>query len=190
MTTTDLGCTCPDADIALRSGHTATCPMRTGLVFAGEPTTVRTLKIIASGPWEFRQVGPDTWAWVAPSTEPVPGVDVTGAALIAAERRRQVDVEGWTPDHDRGHGPMTMMNAAYAYRTGNRLGTWPSGWVWKPKNALRDLVRAGALYQAAADIPGIDPLLVAQAEAARDVCARAIDELLDEARYALGGGAR
>lgn len=86
----------------------------------------------------------------------------SGAALIAAERRRQVEVEGWTADHDAGHGPTVLLAAAKCYgwaavgAEGNAkpapaLWPWARSW-WKPKDRLRNLVRAGALAQAAADI--------------------------------------
>ena len=40
----------------------------------------------------------------------------TGIELIAAERKRQIEVEGWTPEHDDGHssGELAMAAACYA----------------------------------------------------------------------------
>jgi hypothetical protein len=78
---------------------------------------------------------------------------------VLAERRRQVEQEGWTAEHDDGHrlGEMALAGAAYAGYAAAKidgdltLGTkafefwpWRSGW-WKPKDSRRDLVRAAAL---------------------------------------------
>lgn len=89
-----------------------------------------------------------------------------GARDVLAERRRQVKVEGWTPEHDDEHAKGEMAEAAAAYalhasgfRDSERLGTryrikvphpawpWSIEW-WKPKDPRRDLVRAGALILA------------------------------------------
>lgn len=92
---------------------------------------------------------------------------------IAAERRRQVEAEGWTAEHDDAHSDGSMAQAAAAYAvTDRRLyvpqpsvpGTgavkpfpieakdlWPSGWGikwWKPKTRRHNLIRAGALIVA------------------------------------------
>jgi hypothetical protein len=85
-----------------------------------------------------------------------------GAALIAAERARQVSTEGWTPEHDDGHDSGEMVIAAVRYAlhdvpvvtTDTRqalavLWRWAPCW-WKPKDPIRNLVKAGALI--AADI--------------------------------------
>lgn len=75
--------------------------------------------------------------------------------LIAAERQRQVDVEGWTNAHDDEHGASVLENAAYSYRDAEGPDSpmpneWPwSAEQWKPKDRLRNLERAGALYLAA-----------------------------------------
>lgn len=74
---------------------------------------------------------------------------------IARERKRQVEVEGWTPEHDDQHDNGEMLTAAvcyYIHATQPEMSTLtpPVGWPWdaqwwKPKGARRDLVRAGAL---------------------------------------------
>lgn len=80
-------------------------------------------------------------------------------ALIHAERRRQVDVEGWSPEHDDAHdgGELAMAGNLYRMhaegRCSMRMDGAPMGWPWdaawwKPKDPIRDLVRAGALYLA------------------------------------------
>jgi len=79
---------------------------------------------------------------------------------IAAERRRQIEAEGWTPEHDDTHsrGEMALAAACYADWAGlnhylrkqvfPRL-TWPWDlkW-WKPTNRRRDLIKAAALIVA------------------------------------------
>lgn len=89
---------------------------------------------------------------------------------IAAERRRQIEVEGWTPAHDDAHGKGEMAQAAALYATppdkrrrcaDPRYGMegWPSSWHpcwWKPKSRRRDLVRAAALI--VAEIERLDRL--------------------------------
>ena len=73
---------------------------------------------------------------------------------IAAERQRQIEVEGWSVDHDDQHadGSLAMAAAAYAHplsKTAKWL--WPPSWSldwWKPKDRRRDLIRAAALIVA------------------------------------------
>ena len=77
---------------------------------------------------------------------------------IAAERRRQIEAEGWTPEHDDAHKGGGMAFAAAAYAAHAHGGPAMSGSLWrwtgwaskwfKPKNARADLVRAGALVVA------------------------------------------
>ncbi len=81
---------------------------------------------------------------------------------IYAERVRQLEKEGWTPDHDdreHQHGELSMAAAAYAvsdkvaFSSKGRsphlalLWPWAEKW-WKPKTRRRDLIRAGALIVA------------------------------------------
>ena len=84
------------------------------------------------------------------------------AADVLAERRRQVEQEGWTHEHDEGHpfGELAEAAACYAAACADpegsdvplgRLGVhWP--WIacwWKPsKDPRRNLVKAGALILA------------------------------------------
>jgi len=88
----------------------------------------------------------------------------TGIELIAEERLRQVSAESWTPEHDDGHDDGSLGKAAVCYIKSARLWClkkpvhWlsPSGWPWspnwwKPKDPIRDLVRAGALIAAEID---------------------------------------
>ncbi|WP_226789504.1 hypothetical protein [Pseudomonas aeruginosa] len=80
---------------------------------------------------------------------------------VQAERRRQVEAEGWTPEHDdeHSHGQMARASACYALAGSSAPndGTaallvslawpWDEQW-WKPSTARRDLVKAGALVLA------------------------------------------
>ena len=94
---------------------------------------------------------------------------MNGTELIAAERQRQIEQEGWTPEHDDEHdgGCMAVAGACYALWAASkltaqewwrkqfafnaqRLWQWDADW-WKPKDPLRDLVRAGALIAAEID---------------------------------------
>ncbi|EPF1835312.1 TPA: hypothetical protein ACKR1B_000015 [Pseudomonas aeruginosa] len=77
---------------------------------------------------------------------------------VQAERRRQVENEGWTPEHDdeHSHGQITSAAACYALAGSSAPndGTaallvslawpWDQQW-WKPTSARRDLVKACAL---------------------------------------------
>lgn len=40
---------------------------------------------------------------------------LSGADLIANERQRQLDKEGWTPEHDDKHTELELTRAAVAY---------------------------------------------------------------------------
>jgi hypothetical protein len=73
---------------------------------------------------------------------------------ISAERRRQIEVEGWTPEHDDEHanGELARAAASYAISDGyfeNISALWPWEDEWfKPKDRRRDLIRAAALLVA------------------------------------------
>ncbi|AUA81950.1 hypothetical protein [Pseudomonas aeruginosa] len=97
-----------------------------------------------------------------------PGNSVPQAWLdVQAERRRQVEAEGWTPEHDDGHSHGQMARAAACYALAGSSapndGTaallvslawpWDEQW-WKPSTARRDLVKACAL--ALAEIERLD----------------------------------
>ncbi|HGM8091907.1 TPA: hypothetical protein ACKQAZ_001297 [Pseudomonas aeruginosa] len=86
---------------------------------------------------------------------------------VQAERRRQVENEGWTPEHDDEHSYGQMGRAAACYALAGSSapndGTaallvslawpWDEQW-WKPSTARRDLVKACAL--ALAEIERLD----------------------------------
>jgi hypothetical protein len=79
---------------------------------------------------------------------------------IAAERRRQVEAEGWTAEHDDEHHTSgELAKAAACYATGNNRLTvngtkgphfiWTWGRErWKPSDPRRNLVKAAALIVA------------------------------------------
>lgn len=77
---------------------------------------------------------------------------------VLAERRRQIEAEGWTPEHDDKHAE-GLAAAAACYAAGSRrlmiegdmadieVWPWDESW-WKPTSRRRDLVKAGALILA------------------------------------------
>jgi len=88
---------------------------------------------------------------------------------VVAERKRQIEEEGWTEAHDDQHDDrsLALAGARYAhnyvsrawimddfddgadrYKAEDAPYEWPTSWHedwWKPKNPRRDLVRAAAL---------------------------------------------
>ena len=84
---------------------------------------------------------------------------MSGVELIAAERKRQVEVEGYTARKDAlyfDHQQLADAAACYAKYAGDgprtrarRLAVGDP--ASNPKDTLRDLVRAGALIAAAID---------------------------------------
>lgn len=104
---------------------------------------------------------------------------VTGNGIerIAAERQRQINEEGFSPEHDSEHVVGELEGAAAAYANVAAMCSayygmdvrnvqpvspfwrWPSEW-WKPSlDPVRNLEKAGALCAAA-----IDRLLAERAE--------------------------
>ncbi len=101
---------------------------------------------------------------------------MNGVELIAQERKRQIEVEGWDAEHDKEHscGDLAMAGACYALDIAKDYGLhdrrqmdagclinltnlitflWPwDGW-WKPtrKEPIKQLVKAGALIAAEID---------------------------------------
>lgn len=90
---------------------------------------------------------------------------------IAAERKRQIEIEGWTAGHDDEHSSGEMARASAVYvlhgvenlhgaftilRWGNvlyHLWPWSREW-WKPSTNRRNLIKAAALI--VAEIERID----------------------------------
>ncbi|ATG47623.1 hypothetical protein CEW89_08575 [Celeribacter ethanolicus] len=93
-------------------------------------------------------------------------MNISQAALdVLAERKRQIEVEGWTPEHDDEHDLFELSRAAacYAmlaagYQPDNAMirKLWPFSDEWlKPSDTRRrDLVKATAML--IADIERID----------------------------------
>jgi hypothetical protein len=76
--------------------------------------------------------------------------DSQAAIDVLAERLRQIEAEGWTPEHDDKHTKGEMAKAAACYAAGYPIATlWPWGdeW-WKFSDRRRNLVKAGALILA------------------------------------------
>lgn len=95
---------------------------------------------------------------------------MTGIELIAAERERQVSVEGWTPEHDDMHTDAEILWAAKDYlvaaiqqrnstlsyvpeHIAEISSSWPwDGCFWKPSpHQIRNLVKTAALLAAEID---------------------------------------
>lgn len=101
-----------------------------------------------------------------------PPLPSRAARDVLDERARQIDEEGWTPEHDDQHDKGEMADAAAAYAHVAAMpdrwrkyvsgiysilndqmlrDLWPDGWPtswWKPTDPRRDLVKAGALILA------------------------------------------
>lgn len=93
----------------------------------------------------------------------------TGIELIAEERQRQIEKEGWSETHDDKHTNESLAYAAACYAIPNSgrnifagqgglsnvirvLWNWDFTW-WKPtpENRIRELQKAGALVAAEID---------------------------------------
>ena len=89
----------------------------------------------------------------------------TGIELIAEERQRQIEKEGWTKEHDAQHKVGVLAKAAVCYAlppltradvspdVGKPPFFWPfSKEWWKPsKDRVKELIKAGALIAAEID---------------------------------------
>lgn len=97
-----------------------------------------------------------------------------GIELIAAERQRQIEAEGWTPEHDAEHDNAALAWAAVCYAAPepvyrveigqgsggggsrdqirlNAYEPWPALWRRPECDRVRALVKAGALIAAEID---------------------------------------
>jgi hypothetical protein len=83
----------------------------------------------------------------------------TGIELFAAERQRQIEVEGWTPEHDAQHVNNELCDAAICYLVDpDHRDTEPFPWPWEPSwwkpspnDRIKELVKAGAMIAAEID---------------------------------------
>lgn len=89
---------------------------------------------------------------------------------VIAERLRQQEKEGWTPEHDDQHNEGQIAAAAACYAHASYLGNdfrfraywpWSDEW-WKPKSPRENLVRAAALL--VAEIERLDRASLATTE--------------------------
>jgi hypothetical protein len=94
---------------------------------------------------------------------------MTGIELIAAERKRQIEKEGWTAEHDEQHREEELALAAACYtlpyelrhdKVGyfswskllEKLWPWHMDWYKSSHdNRIRELVKSGALAAAEID---------------------------------------
>lgn len=95
---------------------------------------------------------------------------MSGIELIAAERKRQVEVIGWDPEHDEEHNRGELAWAAVCYAAPEDIirvflsdGTverkrWVDPWPWEEKwdkrsrhDRVKRLIIAGALIAAELD---------------------------------------
>lgn len=89
----------------------------------------------------------------------------TGIERIAEERQRQIEQEGWTPEHDDSHIQGEMIEGARGYLSAALVTEFDREWVgpppplwpwnqswWKPSDdPIRNLEKAGALIAAEID---------------------------------------
>lgn len=109
--------------------------------------------------------------------------DTPAARDVLAERRRQVESEGWTPEHDDEHdeGELSLAAAGYAQSASDQIQcvakelddstleddgcpspNFPHGWQFKAAPPRRMLVKAGALILA--EIDRMDRAAIAKGE--------------------------
>jgi hypothetical protein len=87
---------------------------------------------------------------------------MTGIELIAAERKRQIELKGWTAEHDDTHECNELIQAAVCYlheSSSYEIGGDPPPWPWPRRfesglgrsGYVRSLTKAGALIAAEID---------------------------------------
>lgn len=95
---------------------------------------------------------------IAALSQPAQGGETAAARDVLAERQRQIDAEGWTPEHDDQHAKGQMAGAALCYlaediphwarqQAHGCYWPWDAEW-WKPSSHRRNLIKAGALILA------------------------------------------
>ena len=112
------------------------------------------------GNYNDSHIGVARMAWQSAITaaEAAQPAMTAAATDVLAERRRQVEAEGWKPDHDDAyrHGQLAGAAACYALTSAqhwqashviDQLWPWDASW-WKPSDKRRDLIKAGALILA------------------------------------------
>ena len=86
---------------------------------------------------------------------------MNGVERIAAERKRQIEIECYDPEHDNQHDDESLALAACYYALpkfyhNNLINLWPNSWDIcyankGNKDRIRDLEKAGALIAAEID---------------------------------------
>ena len=85
-------------------------------------------------------------------------ISSTGALAITRERLRQIEVKGWTAEHDSRWTHEQLAEAATFYAAPEKYGEMLAFWPWAPEwnkkrqhDRLRQLAIAGALIAAELD---------------------------------------
>jgi hypothetical protein len=113
----------------------------------------------------------------------------TGIDLIIEERKRQIEVEGYKPEHDCQYKNAELFKAACCYQAAKRaraiwgndylpIDTWPwdiKWWKPTPENRIRELEKAGALFLAHNDLKRNKPI-----DDWVLMCAKEIDDILNK----------
>ena len=104
---------------------------------------------------ELRHSLPQVKAVIADRTATLASAQAPKAVKdVAAERRRQVEVEGWDAAHDDAYTDNELSRAAACYAAQvTAYWPWDLAW-WKPTDRRRDFVKAAALI--IADIERLD----------------------------------
>ena len=83
---------------------------------------------------------------------------MNGVERITAERRRQIEVEGWTDDGAYSRNELALAAVCYALPEDERQTVRDWWWPWdlrwwkpSPDNRIRELEKAGALIAAEID---------------------------------------
>ena len=124
-------------------------------------TAVMAMRVVLDGDATMR-----LWRAMRGLDPLVEGERLSGVEMIAMERHRQQAEEGWSDQHDDTHseGELAFAAACYALEANadsnlfdnprqaalRELWPWEAHW-WKPRSALEDLTRAGALIAAEID---------------------------------------
>lgn len=73
--------------------------------------------------------------------------------MVYEERDRQISMLRYTPDFDDAQGSMVLFIASQVYAGQEPVSAWPwKARYYKPRGAVSDLVRSGALLLAAMDV--------------------------------------
>lgn len=147
------------ADFAENYASNALCPGDTSIVKVLCATRAHTRRMRISVDADREKEDWLKWEWLDSAPQLAAPVALTlAAASVLAERRRQVEQEGWTPESDAQYMGGDMASAAGCYAlfgppmnpVGNPPPYWPwaAEW-WKPTTSYRrNLVKAGALVLA------------------------------------------